>query len=365
MKFLLAGKFPHLLVHRTPNPFKRDSQTRTYTHTRHRNGQPNAFQGFNTQHTTNLKTKHQTMTALHDLFTGAFGDNFNLYTTVLECNQNATSAQIKKAYHKRALKFHPDKQSSNNSSDELALSTKRFQAISAAYEILKDEDKRRVYDKTGELDDEGMLSSNDENAFESWMEVFRAMFQKVTTEDIDAFESKYKGSAEEAGDVLKYYKVCRGDLNMMLSCVMLSEESDTARWAKDIIEPAILRGEVKRYNQYDYNMKKMSKKEKMDYRSAKRRKEEKEAGDLFAAIRAKQAGAVAKKESAFADLISNLENKYSGHTGGKRARSSGRNKKKNKKNERESEKVDYDDIPEDEFERIQARLIANKNNKCK
>jgi len=305
------------------------------------------------------------MTALHDLFTGAFGDNFNLYTTVLECNQNATSAQIKKAYHKRALKFHPDKQSSNNSSDELALSTKRFQAISAAYEILKDEDKRRVYDKTGELDDEGMLSSNDENAFESWMEVFRAMFQKVTTEDIDAFESKYKGSAEEAGDVLKYYKVCRGDLNMMLSCVMLSEESDTARWAKDIIEPAILRGEVKRYNQYDYNMKKMSKKEKMDYRSAKRRKEEKEAGDLFAAIRAKQAGAVAKKESAFADLISNLENKYSGHTGGKRARSSGRNKKKNKKNERESEKVDYDDIPEDEFERIQARLIANKNNKCK
>ena len=55
--------------------------------------------------------------------------------------------EIKKAYRRLAMKFHPDK----NAGDDQA--KVRFQAISEAYSLLSDPDKRRFYDETGEIDD--------------------------------------------------------------------------------------------------------------------------------------------------------------------------------------------------------------------
>lgn len=69
----------------------------------------------------------------------------------------------------------------------------------------------------------------------------------MTTADIDAFEVKYKCSDEEEADVLKYYAQFKGDLNKMLECVMLSSDVDKSRWVKDYIEPAIERGDVDDY----------------------------------------------------------------------------------------------------------------------
>jgi hypothetical protein len=63
---------------------------------------------------------------------------------VLGLDASATPAQIKRAYHRRALKCHPDKHANDPEK------TREFQAISAAYGVLKDEKKRRVYDRVGE-----------------------------------------------------------------------------------------------------------------------------------------------------------------------------------------------------------------------
>ena len=68
------------------------------------------------------------------------------YYKILEIPNLATSEDIRKAYRKLALKWHPDK---NPSQQELALT--KFKEISEAYEILSDNKKRKEYDQNSDL----------------------------------------------------------------------------------------------------------------------------------------------------------------------------------------------------------------------
>ncbi|KAH7570663.1 hypothetical protein JRO89_XS05G0152600 [Xanthoceras sorbifolium] len=65
------------------------------------------------------------------------------YYDVLGVTKNATLPEIKKAYYGLAKKLHPD----TNKEDPEA--EKKFQEVSKAYEVLKDEEKRAMYDQVG------------------------------------------------------------------------------------------------------------------------------------------------------------------------------------------------------------------------
>lgn len=64
---------------------------------------------------------------------------------ILGLKKGAKDRDIKKAYHKMALKWHPDKNPDNKD-----VATKRFEEIALAYEVLSDEEKRKIYDQYGE-----------------------------------------------------------------------------------------------------------------------------------------------------------------------------------------------------------------------
>ncbi|KAF5359383.1 hypothetical protein D9756_003627 [Leucocoprinus leucothites] len=66
------------------------------------------------------------------------------YYKLLGVDKSASEDEIKKAYKKMALKWHPDR---NKNSDE---ATKKFKEISEAFEVLSDKQKRTVYDQFGE-----------------------------------------------------------------------------------------------------------------------------------------------------------------------------------------------------------------------
>ena len=65
------------------------------------------------------------------------------YYEVLGVSKTADDKEIKKAYRKVAIKFHPDKNPGNNEAEE------KFKEAAEAYEVLSDADKRARYDRFG------------------------------------------------------------------------------------------------------------------------------------------------------------------------------------------------------------------------
>ena len=61
----------------------------------------------------------------------------------LGIEKGADSADIKKAYRKMAMKYHPDRNKDDKAAEE------KFKKVSEAYEVLKDEQKRAAYDRYG------------------------------------------------------------------------------------------------------------------------------------------------------------------------------------------------------------------------
>lgn len=71
------------------------------------------------------------------------------YYEVLGISKSATASEIKKAYRKKAIKFHPDKNPDDKTAEE------NFKKAAEAYEVLSDENKKARYDQFGHAAFEG------------------------------------------------------------------------------------------------------------------------------------------------------------------------------------------------------------------
>jgi molecular chaperone DnaJ len=90
------------------------------------------------------------------------------YYEVLGIQKNASKDDIKKAYRKLAIQYHPDKNPGNKEAEE------KFKEATEAYEILSDDQKKAAYDQFGFAGVEGMGGSQgfSSSAFHGFEDIF-------------------------------------------------------------------------------------------------------------------------------------------------------------------------------------------------
>ena len=111
------------------------------------------------------------------------------YYEVLGVNKNTPKEDLKKAYRKLAMKYHPDR----NPDDEAA--SEKFKELSEAYEILSDDQKRQAYDQFGH-DGVNPSFSNAQGAAEGFSDIFGDIFSDIFGGSSRASRSRSRRGAD-------------------------------------------------------------------------------------------------------------------------------------------------------------------------
>lgn len=134
------------------------------------------------------------------------------YYDILGVSKTASTQEISKAYKKLMIKWHPDK---NNNSEESILKSKK---LNEAYTILKDENKRKIYDKYGK---EGLSEGMGSSGFSGDFSGFPAGFANFG----DFFPGMMRGN-KSASDIKTFQNFNIYDVFKGKSCTKTIDRCD-------------------------------------------------------------------------------------------------------------------------------------------
>ena len=109
------------------------------------------------------------------------------YYETLGISRDASKEEIKKAYRKKALQYHPDRNKDNPEAEA------KFKEISEAYETLSDEQKRQIYDQYGKAGLEGQMGGAGAHGFSSMDEALRTFMGAFGGGGDQVFDSFFGG----------------------------------------------------------------------------------------------------------------------------------------------------------------------------
>ena len=210
----------------------------------------------------------------------------NLYS-LLGLQKTASNSEIRKAYRRLVFLCHPDK----NKNDPNA-STK-FSSISRAYKILSNPESRKLYDETGEYDEE---NEGEINITET-LTYFRKIY---SPKDIESFEKKYVNSKDEEEDLINFYNENGGDIKKILEWIPFSKNEDVQRYIK-IYEKLFKNKTLKKNKKYEDSKDKVNLLKEDE-------KETKEASETLDKLTKQIMGKKTKRN--YDEYLDKLKNKY-------------------------------------------------------
>ena len=241
----------------------------------------------------------------------------NLYS-LLGVDKTATNAEIKKAYRRLVFVYHPDK----NKTDPDAGS--KFANITRAYKILSNPDSRKIYDETGDYDDEDEGKIN----IAETLNYFRKIY---SPKDIESFQKKYINSKDEEEDLINFYKSNDGDIKKILEWIPYSTNEDVQRYIK-IYEKLFKKKTLDKTKKFDESKNKV---ELLKEDAEEAKQAEKEMDMLTKAIIGN------KRKRNFNNYLDNLKERYA------------------------KDEDDDGDIDDAEFEKIKSTIGKKKKTKSK
>ncbi|OQR74790.1 dnaJsubfamily C member 9-like [Tropilaelaps mercedesae] len=224
-----------------------------------------------------------------------FGAN-TLYD-VFGVEKTVAADRLKKAYRKKSLLCHPDKAKQGHKEEF----TKKFQILCKCFEILQDNNKRKLYDETGSVDDDSF------NADKDWEAYWRCLFPKITVNQIQEFIDKYHGSEEEREDLKRSYEKSKGDMNKIAEYLIGYDVYNEDRLCKLLYE-MIDAGEITEYRAFTKESAASKRKRQKKY--AREAKEAEQAGKSMNELALMIHQNDRKRLSEGEDFLAALEAKY-------------------------------------------------------